>query len=165
MQDVRREHFSFSPRMPVGDFYEERDTPEVGLGAAESPPRPPKPSLCPGVTPTGAPQGVQWVKLSPEEIPGRIQAITGKRGRPRNAEKTKPKEPPATKRGRGRPPKVRMVDLLSKTDARLLKRLEAQGTPSLSAPRGKLLTAWPRWDRGSRPLCAPFQRCSARRTS
>ncbi|NXQ74798.1 BAZ2A protein, partial [Quiscalus mexicanus] len=98
VQDVRREHFSFSPRMPVGDFYEERDTPE----------------------------GVQWVKLSPEEIPGRIQAITGKRGRPRNAEKVKAKEPPATKRGRGRPPKVRMVDLLSKADARLLKRLEAQ---------------------------------------
>jgi len=40
VQDVRREHFSFSPRMPVGDFYEERETPEVGLGAAE-PPRPP----------------------------------------------------------------------------------------------------------------------------
>ncbi|XP_014814837.1 PREDICTED: bromodomain adjacent to zinc finger domain protein 2A [Calidris pugnax] len=98
VQDVRREHFSFSPRMPVGDFYEERDTPE----------------------------GLQWVKLSPEEIPSRIQAITGKRGRPRNAEKTKPKEPPAAKRGRGRPPKVKMVDLLSKTDARLLKRLEAQ---------------------------------------
>ncbi|OXB53007.1 UNVERIFIED_CONTAM: hypothetical protein H355_016975, partial [Colinus virginianus] len=98
VQDVRREHFSFSPRMPVGDFYEERDTPE----------------------------GLQWVKLSPEEIPSRIQAITGKRGRPRNAEKAKPKELPPVKRGRGRPPKVRMVDLLSKTDARLLKRLEAQ---------------------------------------
>ncbi|KAM6395077.1 bromodomain adjacent to zinc finger domain protein 2A [Rhynochetos jubatus] len=98
VQDVRREHFSFSPRMPVGDFYEERDTPE----------------------------GLQWVKLSPEEIPSRIQAITGKRGRPRNTEKAKPKEPPAAKRGRGRPPKVKMVDLLSKTDVRLLKRLEAQ---------------------------------------
>ncbi|XP_035426105.1 bromodomain adjacent to zinc finger domain protein 2A isoform X4 [Cygnus atratus] len=98
VQDVRREHFSFSPRMPVGDFYEERDTPE----------------------------GLQWVKLSPEEIPSRIQAITGKRGRPRNAEKAKIKETPAVKRGRGRPPKVKMVDLLSKTDARLLKRLEAQ---------------------------------------
>ncbi|KAK4807294.1 hypothetical protein QYF61_006355 [Mycteria americana] len=106
VQDVRREHFSFSPRMPVGDFYEERDTPE----------------------------GLQWVKLSPEEIPSRIQAITGKRGRPRNAEKAKPKEPPAAKRGRGRPPKVKMVDLLSKTDARLLKRLEAQGTPSPAPP-------------------------------
>lgn len=132
---------------------------------------PPNPALCPGVTPTRAPQGVQWVKLSPEEIPGRIQAITGKRGRPRNAEKTKPKEPPAAKRGRGRPPKVRMVDLLSKTDARLLKRLEAQGSPfpALWEP----LTAWPRWDPGAIPapgssplsLCAPPQRCSARRTS
>ncbi|NWR81954.1 BAZ2A protein, partial [Centropus unirufus] len=71
-------------------------------------------------------QGPQWVKLSPEEIPARIQAITGKRGRPRNAEKTKPKELAAAKRGRGRPPKVTMVDLLSKTDARLLRRLEAQ---------------------------------------
>ena len=26
---VTREHFSFSPRMPVGDFYEERESPEV----------------------------------------------------------------------------------------------------------------------------------------
>ena len=26
---VSREHFSFSPRMPIGDFYEERETPEV----------------------------------------------------------------------------------------------------------------------------------------
>lgn len=81
------------------------------------------------------------MKLSPEEIPSRIQAITGKRGRPRNAEKAKPKELPAVKRGRGRPPKVRMVDLLSKTDARLLKRLEAQGTPPpppLSPPHSLL---------------------------
>uniref|UniRef100_A0A674JMK0 Bromodomain adjacent to zinc finger domain 2A n=1 Tax=Terrapene triunguis TaxID=2587831 RepID=A0A674JMK0_9SAUR len=100
VQDVRREHFSFSPRMPVGDFYEERDTPE----------------------------GSQWVKLTREEIPSRIQAITGKRGRPRNAEKekAKAKEAPKVKRGRGRPPKAKMADLLSKTDARLLKKLEAQ---------------------------------------
>lgn len=34
VQDVRREHFSFSPRMPVGDFYEERDTPEVGTAGS-----------------------------------------------------------------------------------------------------------------------------------
>ncbi|XP_025047161.1 bromodomain adjacent to zinc finger domain protein 2A [Alligator sinensis] len=95
---VRREHFSFSPRMPVGDFYEERDMPE----------------------------GLQWVRLTPDEIPARIQAITGKRGRPRNAEKAQPKDPPPTKRGRGRPPKLCMLDLLSKTDARLLRRLEAQ---------------------------------------
>lgn len=73
-------------------------------------------------------QGLQWVKLTPEEIPSRIQAITGKRGRPRNTEKAKAKEVPKVKRGRGRPPKVKVPDLLSKTDARVLKRLEAQGT-------------------------------------
>ncbi|XP_048343814.1 bromodomain adjacent to zinc finger domain protein 2A isoform X2 [Sphaerodactylus townsendi] len=96
--NVRREHFSFSPRMPVGDFFEERDTPE----------------------------GLQWVKLLSEEIPSRILAITGKRGRPRNTEKAKAKEMPTVKRGRGRPPKVKVPDLLSKTDARVLKKLEAQ---------------------------------------
>ncbi|XP_072511162.1 bromodomain adjacent to zinc finger domain protein 2A isoform X2 [Notamacropus eugenii] len=99
---VRREHFSFSPRMPVGDFYEERDTPE----------------------------GLKWVQLSVEEIPSRIQAITGKRGRPRNSEKAKAKEMPKVKRGRGRPPKVKITELLSKTDGRFLKRLEAPDASS-----------------------------------
>ncbi|KAM9321195.1 bromodomain adjacent to zinc finger domain protein 2A [Gastrophryne carolinensis] len=94
---VRREHFSFSPRMPVGDFYEERHTPE----------------------------GQQWVLLSSEEIPSRILAITGKRGRPRNLEKAKAKEN-KIKRGRGRPPKVKMIDLLNKADAKLLRKLENQ---------------------------------------
>ncbi|XP_027448934.1 bromodomain adjacent to zinc finger domain protein 2A isoform X4 [Zalophus californianus] len=98
VHNVRREHFSFSPRMPVGDFFEERDTPE----------------------------GLQWVQLSAEEIPSRIQAITGKRGRPRNTEKAKTKEVPKVKRGRGRPPKVKIAELLNKTDNRLLKKLEAQ---------------------------------------
>uniref|UniRef100_A0A8D0GHR7 Bromodomain adjacent to zinc finger domain 2A n=1 Tax=Sphenodon punctatus TaxID=8508 RepID=A0A8D0GHR7_SPHPU len=116
VQSVRREHFSFSPRMPVGDFYEERDTPE----------------------------GLQWVKLASEEIPSRIQAITGKRGRPRNTEKAKAKEAPKVKRGRGRPPKVKVAELLSKTDARILKRLEARNkqkqeakTPKPKEPKKK----------------------------
>ncbi|XP_053311659.1 bromodomain adjacent to zinc finger domain protein 2A [Spea bombifrons] len=94
---VRREHFSFSPRMPVGDFYELRDTAE----------------------------GPQWELLNSEEIPSRILAITGKRGRPRNMEKAKLKEN-KVKRGRGRPPKVKMIDLLSKPDAKLLRKLENQ---------------------------------------
>nr|XP_004650048.1 bromodomain adjacent to zinc finger domain protein 2A isoform X1 [Jaculus jaculus]XP_045008530.1 bromodomain adjacent to zinc finger domain protein 2A isoform X1 [Jaculus jaculus]XP_045008532.1 bromodomain adjacent to zinc finger domain protein 2A isoform X1 [Jaculus jaculus]XP_045008533.1 bromodomain adjacent to zinc finger domain protein 2A isoform X1 [Jaculus jaculus] len=98
VHSVRREHFSFSPRMPVGDFYEERDTPE----------------------------GLQWVQLSAEEIPSRIQAITGKRGRPRNNEKAKAKEIPKVKRGRGRPPKVKIPELSNKTDNHLLKKPEVQ---------------------------------------
>ncbi|KAG7264912.1 hypothetical protein CRUP_012091 [Coryphaenoides rupestris] len=63
-------HFSFSPRMPIGDFYEERETSE----------------------------------------PRRVRA---------------PKGGPGGRRP-GRPPKPKMVDLLSKVDAKLLKRLEAK---------------------------------------
>ncbi|XP_069086786.1 bromodomain adjacent to zinc finger domain protein 2A isoform X1 [Pleurodeles waltl] len=95
---VRREHFSFSPRMPVGDFYEE-------CSSADGP---------------------QWVKLLSEEIPSRILAITGKRGRPRNTEKLRVRDAPRLKRGRGRPPKVKSVDLLNKADSKMMMKLEAQ---------------------------------------
>ncbi|XP_029689730.1 bromodomain adjacent to zinc finger domain protein 2A isoform X2 [Takifugu rubripes] len=97
---VSREHFSFSPRMPVGDFYEERESPE----------------------------GVAWVLLANEEVPSMIMAITGRRGRPPNPDKEKPSRVRGPKGGRrpGRPPKTNMVDLLSKVDAKLLKRLEAK---------------------------------------
>ncbi|XP_058869174.1 bromodomain adjacent to zinc finger domain protein 2A-like isoform X2 [Acipenser ruthenus] len=103
-QAVTRDHFSFSPRMPVGDYFEERETPE----------------------------GLEWFQLTNEEIPSMIQAITGKRGRPRNLDKEKPKSraKPRQRKSRGRPAKTNMVDLLSKVDARLLKKLEAQETLS-----------------------------------
>ncbi|XP_065142405.1 bromodomain adjacent to zinc finger domain protein 2A isoform X1 [Paramisgurnus dabryanus] len=102
LQGVSREHFSFSPRMPVGEFYEERETPE----------------------------GKKWFVLADEEVPSMIMAITGRRGRPPNPDK----EPRARARkarggqGRrpGRPPKLKMEDLLSKVDARLLNRLQAK---------------------------------------
>ncbi|KAE8293693.1 Bromodomain adjacent to zinc finger domain protein 2A [Larimichthys crocea] len=99
---VTREHFSFSPRMPVGDFYEERESPE----------------------------GMKWVLLANEEVPSMIMAITGRRGRPPNPDKEKPRRVRALKGGParrpGRPPKPKMIDLLSKVDAKLLKRLEAK---------------------------------------
>ncbi|XP_041654554.1 bromodomain adjacent to zinc finger domain protein 2A isoform X2 [Cheilinus undulatus] len=99
---VTREHFSFSPRMPVGDFYEERETPE----------------------------GMKWTLLANEEVPSMIMAITGRRGRPPNPDKEKPRRVRGLKGGQGRrpgrPPKAKMVDLLSKVDAKLLKRLEAK---------------------------------------
>lgn len=99
---VSREHFSFSPRMPVGDFYEERETPE----------------------------GKQWIQLANEEVPSMIMAITGRRGRPPNPDKEKPRRVRGLKgvqaRRPGRPPKPKMIDLLSKVDAKLLKRLEAK---------------------------------------
>lgn len=100
LQGVSREHFSFSPRMPVGDFYEERETPE----------------------------GMNWFLLANEEVPSMIMAITGRRGRPPNPDK-EPRSRGRRARGAqgrrpGRPPKAKMEDLLSKVDARLLKRLE-----------------------------------------
>ncbi|XP_026099295.1 bromodomain adjacent to zinc finger domain protein 2A-like [Carassius auratus] len=99
LQGVSREHFSFSPRMPVGDFYEEREGPE----------------------------GLKWFLLANEEVPSMIMAITGKRGRPPNPDK-EPRSRGCRARGApgrrpGRPPKPKMEDLLSKVDARLLKRL------------------------------------------
>ncbi|XP_073325774.1 bromodomain adjacent to zinc finger domain protein 2A isoform X2 [Pagrus major] len=99
---VTREHFSFSPRMPVGDFYEERESPE----------------------------GMKWVLLANEEVPSMIMAITGRRGRPPNPDKEKPRRVRGVRGGParrpGRPPKPKMIDLLSKVDAKLLKRLEAK---------------------------------------
>uniref|UniRef100_H3D4X9 Bromodomain adjacent to zinc finger domain, 2A n=1 Tax=Tetraodon nigroviridis TaxID=99883 RepID=H3D4X9_TETNG len=97
---VSREHFSFSPRMPVGDFYEERESPE----------------------------GAAWVLLANEEVPSMIMTITGRRGRPPNPDKEKLCRVRGLKGGRrpGRPPKTNVVDLLSKVDAKLLKRLEAK---------------------------------------
>lgn len=97
---VSREHFSFSPRMPVGDFYEERETLE----------------------------GLQWVLLANEEIPSTIMAITGRRGRPPNPDKEKVRRADGPPRRPGRPPKPKMIDFLSKADAKLLKQLEAKET-------------------------------------
>lgn len=101
LQGVSREHFSFSPRMPVGDFYEERETPE----------------------------GMKWFVLANEEVPSMIMAITGRRGRPPNPDK-EPRSRVRRARGQGRrpgrPPKAKIEDLLSKVDARLLKKLEAK---------------------------------------
>ncbi|XP_037396950.1 bromodomain adjacent to zinc finger domain protein 2A isoform X3 [Pygocentrus nattereri] len=104
LNGVTREHFSFSPRIPVGDFYEERDTSE----------------------------GKKWFLLANEEVPSIIMSITGRRGRPPNPDKegrprTRGRWPKGTPGRRpGRPPKAKMIDLLSKIDARLLKRLEAK---------------------------------------
>nr|XP_057908122.1 bromodomain adjacent to zinc finger domain protein 2A isoform X2 [Doryrhamphus excisus]XP_057908123.1 bromodomain adjacent to zinc finger domain protein 2A isoform X2 [Doryrhamphus excisus]XP_057908124.1 bromodomain adjacent to zinc finger domain protein 2A isoform X2 [Doryrhamphus excisus] len=99
---VTREHFSFSPRMPVGDFYEERESPE----------------------------GLKWFPLANEEIPSMIMAITGRRGRPPNPDKEKPSRACGLRTGQarrpGRPPKAKMIDFLSKVDAKLLKRLESK---------------------------------------
>ncbi|KAI3356885.1 hypothetical protein L3Q82_003534 [Scortum barcoo] len=74
--------------------------------------------------------GMKWVLLANEEVPSMIMAITGRRGRPPNPDKEKPRRVRGLKGGParrpGRPPKPKMIDLLSKVDAKLLKRLEAK---------------------------------------
>lgn len=81
-------------------------------------------------------QGKKWFLLANEEVPSMIMAITGRRGRPPNPDK-EPRSRGRRARGAqgrrpGRPPKPKMEDLLSKVDARLLKRLEAKGESEYS---------------------------------
>ncbi|XP_078390715.1 bromodomain adjacent to zinc finger domain protein 2A-like isoform X1 [Cetorhinus maximus] len=96
--EVSREHFSFSPRMNVGEFFEARESSE----------------------------GEQWCKLTAEEIPLRIKAMMGRRGRPPNPNKQRSQKQPKVKRGKGRPPKVKTVTLLNNTEFKLMKRIESQ---------------------------------------
>ncbi|XP_078062431.1 bromodomain adjacent to zinc finger domain protein 2B-like, partial [Mustelus asterias] len=96
--EVSREHFSFSPRMNVGEFFEARDSSE----------------------------GEQWSKLNAEEVPLRIRAMMGRRGRPPNPNKQRAQKQPKVKRGKGRPPKVKTVILLNNTEFKLMKRIESQ---------------------------------------
>lgn len=58
-----------------------------------------------------------------------IMAITGRRGRPPNPDKPRRARGLTGGQARrpGRPPKLQMIDFLSKVDAKLLKRLEAKG--------------------------------------
>lgn len=82
---------------------------------------------------------MKWVLLANEEVPSMIMAITGRRGRPPNPDKEKPRRVRGLKGGQarrpGRPPKPKMIDLLSKVDAKLLKRLEAKGEWMLTGER------------------------------
>ncbi|CAG6021682.1 unnamed protein product [Menidia menidia] len=130
---VTREHFSFSPRMPVGDFFEERETSEVCFKVKDVAQNltnylEPWPEVF--VPASNVSQGKKWVLLANEEVPSMIMAITGRRGRPPNPDKEKPRRVRGLRgpqaRRPGRPPKLKMVDLLSKVDAKLLKRLEAK---------------------------------------
>uniref|UniRef100_A0A8C2B4Y3 Bromodomain adjacent to zinc finger domain 2B n=1 Tax=Cyprinus carpio TaxID=7962 RepID=A0A8C2B4Y3_CYPCA len=56
ISNITRDHFSFSAKIKVGDFYEARD----------------------------GPQGLQWCLLKEEEVVPRILAIEGRRGRLKN---------------------------------------------------------------------------------
>ncbi|XP_015267019.1 PREDICTED: bromodomain adjacent to zinc finger domain protein 2B [Gekko japonicus] len=99
IMDISRDNFSFSAKIGVGDFYEARD----------------------------GPQGMQWCLLKEEEVLPRIRAMEGRRGRPPNPERQRAKEESKMRRRKGRPPNVGSTEFLDNTDAKLLRKLQAQG--------------------------------------
>ncbi|XP_042303076.1 bromodomain adjacent to zinc finger domain protein 2B isoform X14 [Sceloporus undulatus] len=98
IMDISRDNFSFSAKIGVGDFYEARD----------------------------GPQGMQWCLLKEEEVLPRIRAMEGRRGRPPNLDRQRAKEESKMRRRKGRPPNVGSTEFLDHTDAKLLRKLQAQ---------------------------------------
>ncbi|KAM9036712.1 bromodomain adjacent to zinc finger domain protein 2B isoform X7 [Sarcophilus harrisii] len=99
IMDISRDNFSFSAKIRVGDFYEARD----------------------------GPQGMQWCLLKEEEVIPRIRAMEGRRGRPPNPDRQRAREESRMRRRKGRPPNVGSSEFLENTDAKLLRKLQAQG--------------------------------------
>ncbi|XP_006766516.1 PREDICTED: bromodomain adjacent to zinc finger domain protein 2B isoform X1 [Myotis davidii] len=98
IMDISRDNFSFSAKIRVGDFYEARD----------------------------GPQGMQWCLLKEEDVIPRIRAMEGRRGRPPNPERQRAREESRMRRRKGRPPNVGGAEFLDNTDAKLLRKLQAQ---------------------------------------
>ncbi|XP_073769353.1 bromodomain adjacent to zinc finger domain protein 2B isoform X3 [Danio rerio] len=97
ISDITRDHFSFSAKIKVGDFYEARD----------------------------GPQGLQWCLLKEEEVIPRILAMEGRRGRQKNSSGG-PAGDPVQSRKKGRAADDTEADHLSNSEAKILRKLEAQ---------------------------------------
>ncbi|XP_055253422.1 bromodomain adjacent to zinc finger domain protein 2B isoform X13 [Moschus berezovskii] len=98
IMDISRDNFSFSAKIRVGDFYEARD----------------------------GPQGMQWCLLKEEDVIPRIRAMEGRRGRPPNPDRQQAREESRMRRRKGRPPNVGSTEFLDNSDAKLLRKLQAQ---------------------------------------
>ncbi|XP_023665884.2 bromodomain adjacent to zinc finger domain protein 2B isoform X7 [Paramormyrops kingsleyae] len=97
--DIARDNFSFIAKLRVGDFYEARD----------------------------GPQGLQWTLLTEEEILPHVMAMEGRRSRPLNLDgQQQSVDGSRARRRKGRPPNVGEGEVPSSTDAKLLRKLEAQ---------------------------------------
>ncbi|XP_051985592.1 bromodomain adjacent to zinc finger domain protein 2B-like isoform X5 [Xyrauchen texanus] len=100
ISDITRDNFSFSAKIRVGDFYEARE----------------------------GPQGLQWTLLKEEEVIPRILAMEGRRGRPPNTER-QPRGGSVvsgSRRRKGRPPNLGENEFPTPSEAKLLRKLEAQ---------------------------------------
>ncbi|XP_066468148.1 bromodomain adjacent to zinc finger domain protein 2B isoform X4 [Tiliqua scincoides] len=71
-------------------------------------------------------KGMQWCLLKEEEVLPRIRAMEGRRGRPPNPDRQRAKEESKMRRRKGRPPNVGSAEFLDNTDAKLLRKLQAQ---------------------------------------
>ncbi|XP_061464685.1 bromodomain adjacent to zinc finger domain protein 2B isoform X11 [Rhineura floridana] len=71
-------------------------------------------------------KGMQWCLLKEEEVLPRIRAMEGRRGRPPNPDRQRAKEESKMRRRKGRPPNVGSTEFLDNTDAKLLRKLQAQ---------------------------------------
>lgn len=75
---------------------------------------------------------MQWCLLKEEDVIPRIRAMEGRRGRPPNPDRPRAREESRMKRRKGRPPNVGSAEFLDSTDAKLLRKLQAQGEKHLS---------------------------------
>ncbi|XP_036900528.1 bromodomain adjacent to zinc finger domain protein 2B isoform X14 [Sturnira hondurensis] len=71
-------------------------------------------------------KGMQWCLLKEEDVIPRIRAMEGRRGRPPNPERQRVREESRARRRKGRPPNVGSAEFLENTDAKLLRKLQAQ---------------------------------------
>ncbi|XP_017547752.1 bromodomain adjacent to zinc finger domain protein 2B isoform X1 [Pygocentrus nattereri] len=103
ISEITRDHFSFSAKIRVGDFYEAREGPE----------------------------GLQWYLLKDDEVIPRILAMEGRRGRPKNLEHQHPADtsggnPLRSRHRKTKTPNSGEAEAVSAADAKVLRRLEAQ---------------------------------------
>uniref|UniRef100_A0A7N5K0I8 Bromodomain adjacent to zinc finger domain protein 2B n=1 Tax=Ailuropoda melanoleuca TaxID=9646 RepID=A0A7N5K0I8_AILME len=71
-------------------------------------------------------KGMQWCLLKEEDVIPRIRAMEGRRGRPPNPDRQQAREESRMRRRKGRPPNVGSAEFLDNTDAKLLRKLQAQ---------------------------------------
>ncbi|KAM5268236.1 bromodomain adjacent to zinc finger domain protein 2B isoform 18-T26 [Hipposideros larvatus] len=71
-------------------------------------------------------KGMQWCLLKEEDVIPRIRAMESRRGRPPNPDRQRAREESRMRRRKGRPPNVGSAEFLDNTDAKLLRKLQAQ---------------------------------------
>ncbi|XP_045415204.1 bromodomain adjacent to zinc finger domain protein 2B isoform X9 [Lemur catta] len=71
-------------------------------------------------------KGMQWCLLKEEDVIPRIRAMEGRRGRPPNPDRQRTREESRMRRRKGRPPNVGNAEFVDNTDAKLLRKLQAQ---------------------------------------